>query len=136
MGGDQYLEEVDTDAVRWRELGLRVTRLVLCFFFFSFLNKGDGGGWEPMGGGRDEEKCDLVGPSATNGGFDLPAKSHCCSALFKKKKTEWKHLFLIRFVASTLGSAASNPFMPQSSNQAIKEEKKRDGDKKRSERKR
>lgn len=36
-------------------------------------------------------------------------------------------LFLIRFVASTLGSAASTSFMPQSSNRAIKE-KKRDGE--------
>lgn len=51
-------------------------------FFFSFPSEGDGGGWGAMGGGRYEEKCDLPGPSATNGGFDLPAKSRCCYALF------------------------------------------------------
>lgn len=89
-GGDQYLEEGDTDGVRWRELGLHVTRQVLCFYFFFSLSRvkvmvvvrG------AMGGGTDEEKCDLARPSATNGGFDLPAKSRCCYALFQKM--EWK----------------------------------------------
>lgn len=50
-------------------------------------------------GRRDAEKCDLVGLSATNGGFDLPAKSHCCYGLLFEKM-EWKHfifnLFCIR----------------------------------------
>lgn len=69
--------------------------MFLVFFFFFFPSEGNSGGCGVMVGGKDEEKCDLPGRSATNGGFDLPAKSHCCYALFEK--TRWKHFIFTPF---------------------------------------
>lgn len=123
-GGDRYLEEGDVDSARWRELGPRVTRLVLFFnIFFSF----------PSGGGGGKVKRDLAGPSTTNGGFDLPAEPPCC--YMRLKRQSGNAFFSVLFRASALAAAHAS-FMPQRSNRAIKEKNKLGQKKRRGRRKR